>query len=213
MSTDASDDSNEYLPTRASLLHRLKDLGDDASWKEFFDTYSKLIYGVARRTGLTDAEAQDVVQETVISVSRKIEGFVYDPVNGSFKAWLKRLTEWRVYDFLRKKQYQSKGVRLPKEEPLNTTLAELQESPIGEEMEAAWNVEWENHILGVALNRIKSQVPAKQYQLFYYHVVKKFPAKQVAERLKAKLTEVYMAKYRITALLKEEIKALEKRLV
>jgi hypothetical protein len=52
---------NPEPETRASLLHRLKDLGDDKSWREFFLIYWKLIYTVAIRAGLTDAEAQDVV--------------------------------------------------------------------------------------------------------------------------------------------------------
>ena len=57
------------IATRASLLVRLKDREDQASWQEFFDTYWRLIYSVATKAGLNDAEAQDVVQETVISVA------------------------------------------------------------------------------------------------------------------------------------------------
>src|SRR5262245_37419305 len=54
-------ESTPSIPTRQSLLVRLKDWDDSTSWKDFFDTYWKLIYGVARKAGLTDAEAQDVV--------------------------------------------------------------------------------------------------------------------------------------------------------
>ena len=53
----------EFIPTRASLLGRLKDWGDQSSWQEFFDAYSRLIYNVAVKSGLSDAEAQEVVQE------------------------------------------------------------------------------------------------------------------------------------------------------
>src|SRR5438093_13585428 len=99
--------ADEYLPTRHSLLVRLKNLDDQTSWKVFFDQYWKLIYSICRRSGLSDAEAQDVVQETIISVTKKIQGFTYDPTYGSFKGWLKRLTQWRIADSIRKKQYQS----------------------------------------------------------------------------------------------------------
>jgi hypothetical protein len=64
--------ADDTIATRASLLDRLKDHADDASWQEFFDTYWRLIYSVARRAGLNDAEAQEVVQETVISVARRL---------------------------------------------------------------------------------------------------------------------------------------------
>src|SRR5262245_28103531 len=74
---------DELLPTRWSLLSRLKNWDDQASWQEFFDTYWKLIYGVAIKAGLTDAEAQDVVQETVITVAKNLEQFKMDPSRGA----------------------------------------------------------------------------------------------------------------------------------
>src|ERR1044071_7026683 len=96
--------AEELIPTRASLLHRLKNWQDDASWRTFFDTYWKLIYGVARKSGLSDAEAQDVVQETLISVAKHIPSFKYDPAIGSFKTWLLNMTRWRIIGQFRKRQ-------------------------------------------------------------------------------------------------------------
>src|SRR2546428_5319163 len=94
--------SIDSIRTRYSLLNRLKDLGDHASWQDFFDTYWRLIYNVAVKAGLTDAEAQDVVQETVIAVARKIAEFKADPAYGSFSAWRMRLTRWRIADVFRR---------------------------------------------------------------------------------------------------------------
>ena len=93
---------DDSLPTRASLLNRLRDAGDDASWRIFFDTYWRLLYNVARKSGLTDEDAQDVVQETVIAVARKMPEFRYDPAKGSFKLWLLLITRRRIQDHLRK---------------------------------------------------------------------------------------------------------------
>ena len=64
---------NDFIPTRRSLLTRLKNWDDQESWRVFFDTYWKLIYGVAIEAGLTDTEAQEVVQETVITVAKKFK--------------------------------------------------------------------------------------------------------------------------------------------
>src|SRR5258708_10534861 len=96
--------ANEMIPTRRTLLSRLKDWNDHESWKVFFDTYWRLIYNAAVRAGLTDAEAQDVVQDTVISVSKSMPNFKYHEDQGSFKSWLLRLTDWRITDQLRKRQ-------------------------------------------------------------------------------------------------------------
>src|SRR5437773_1397624 len=89
-------DVDELIPTRQSLLSRLKDWNDQESWRDFFETYSWLIYKTAIRAGLTEAEAQDVVQETVLSVSKSMPGFEYDASKGSFKSWLLQLTRWRI---------------------------------------------------------------------------------------------------------------------
>jgi hypothetical protein len=61
------------LATRRSLVERLADWGDQLRWQEFFDTYWKLIYSAARQSGLTNAEAQEVVQVTVITVAKNID--------------------------------------------------------------------------------------------------------------------------------------------
>src|SRR3989454_10415663 len=73
------------LQTRWSLIGRLKDMDDQQSWQEFFDAYWKLIYSVALKAGLSDAEAQEVVQETGISVAKKMPEFKADPAAGAFK--------------------------------------------------------------------------------------------------------------------------------
>ena len=72
------DRTHEFIPTRRSLLSRLKDWDDQESWRDFFDTYGKLIYGLARKSGLSDAEAQDAVQETLMAVAKEMPGFKYD---------------------------------------------------------------------------------------------------------------------------------------
>src|SRR5215467_8462493 len=90
------------IPTRYSLLSRLQDRGDQESWKDFFDTYSRLIYSVAVKSGLTETEAEDVVQETVISVVKHIHKFERDRALGTFKGWLKNIIRWRIADQLEK---------------------------------------------------------------------------------------------------------------
>src|SRR5678809_1306385 len=81
-------DTGELIPTRETLLNRLRDLDDQTSWREFFETYWRLIYNVARGAGFGDAAAQDVVQDTLVTLSRHMPEFRYKPGVGSFKSWL-----------------------------------------------------------------------------------------------------------------------------
>lgn len=99
MMNSTSDDS---LKTRHTLLSRLRNLDDQESWRVFFDRYWHLLYNVACRAGLSDQEAQDVVQETVIGVARNIPEFQYEPARGSFRQWLLRITRRRIVDHLRR---------------------------------------------------------------------------------------------------------------
>src|SRR5690348_8528488 len=90
-------------PTRHTLLRRIKDWTDEKSWDEFFNIYSKLIFEFARKAGLNEAEARDVVQETITTVAKQIHQFQADGARGSFKSWLLQLARWRVADQMRKR--------------------------------------------------------------------------------------------------------------
>src|SRR5262252_4204696 len=122
--------------TRWSLLSRLKDTNDQASWREFFNTYWKLIYSVAIKAGLSDVEAQEVVQETVITVAKKMKDFKTDPAFGSFKAWLLRTTQWRIADQLRKRQPEHRPPRPHAEETNSTSTSNRLPDPAEPELES-----------------------------------------------------------------------------
>src|ERR1041384_2849657 len=93
--------TDSWLPTRQSLLLRLKDWQDQAGWREFFDTYWRLVYNVAPRSGLAETQAQEVVQNTFIYLPRRMPKFRYDAKRGSFKSWLRVVTRSRIHVYLR----------------------------------------------------------------------------------------------------------------
>jgi RNA polymerase sigma factor (sigma-70 family) len=208
-----SPDHNPSIYTRQSLLERLKDWDDSASWRVFFETYWKLIFSVARRAGLNETEAEDVVQETIIAVARKMPAFHYDPAVGSFKGWLMRLTRWRITDHLRRKTYRVDGERKPREQPIDGAWLENQEDLAGVDLDSVWESEWKAQLLDAAINRVREHANARQFQMFHLHVCKGLPARDVAERLEVKLPEVYFAKYKLSAAVKREMKRLEKTML
>ena len=198
-------EANELIPTRHSLLDRLKDWSDHESWKVFFDTYWRLIYRTAIKAGLTDAEAQDVVQETVISVLKSMPEFETRSRKGSFKSWLLRLTGWRITDQLRKRQ---RHINRTQPEPLTSTKTAVIErvpDPAGQELEALWDKEWEMNILEAAVDGLKKKVEARQFQIFDLHVLQEWPVSRVAQALKINRAAIYLTKHRLNKLLKKEI--------
>jgi len=196
------------IPTRWSLISRLKNWDNRESWKEFFDTYWKLIYGVAIRAGLSAAEAEEVVQETVITVAKKIGEFKADPAHGSFKGWLLKITQWRIGDQFRKRLPVGRRGRRSGTTS-QTGTAERVPDPRGFSLESIWDQEWEKNLVDAALERVKKCVSAKQYQIYYLNILKKMPVRTVAKTLGVNAAQVYLAKHRVGRVLKREIKSLE----
>jgi RNA polymerase sigma-70 factor (ECF subfamily) len=194
------------LATRRSLVERLKNWEDQQNWQEFFDTYWRLIYGVARQSGLTDAEAQDVVQETVLTVARNITK--YEREAGSFKAWLLHTTRWRIADQFRKREPIT--AKSPTRSDSRGT-ATIERIPDGFDLRAAWESEWQQHVFQAALQRVKRKCDGKHYQIFDCLMVKQWPAAKVARSLCVSIAQVYIVKHRLSAQLKKEVSLLEKR--
>ena len=205
--------SFDAVPTRRSLLSRLKSWDDQKSWQDFFDTYWKLIYSVARKAGLADMEAQDVVQEVVIQVSKKIGEFRYDPAKGSFRGWLLNTTRWRIQDQFRKRQTKADDPRSTTGDGQQTGTIESIPDPAGFDLEAVWEKEWRENLANAAMARVRRKCNPKHYQIFDCYVIKGWPAAKVAGVLAVSPGQVYLAKHRILALMEKEIAELESDVV
>jgi RNA polymerase sigma-70 factor (ECF subfamily) len=208
--------SEDLLATRATLLARLKDAGDQTGWQQFFHTYWKLLYGVALRSGLTDAEAQDAVQETVIGVARHIADFKYDPSQCSFKSWLLLLARQRIVHQLRKRNKPggaANRVHRRQAGPVtsgasDTEVATVDQLPHedGRGLEVVWDEEWNKHFLTVATERVKKQVSDRQFQIFDLYVLQNWSVQEVVQTLRVSPAQVYLAKHRVGRLLKKELR-------
>ena len=201
-----------FIPTRSSLLKRLRNWDDQESWQEFFDLYGRLILGVAIKAGLTETEAQDVVQDTAIVVARQIPGFVYDPALGSFKSWLMLITRRRIEKQLRKRLPANAARASRPDETSRTATIERIPDPAGFDLEAIWDKEWEANLSEAALARVKRQVKPRQFQMFDLYVLKQWPVKEVARALDVSVTQVYVNKHRVAGVLKKALKDLESRM-
>jgi len=197
--------TDSLLPTRRSLISRLRNCEDEESWRTFFKTYWKLLYSFAVRRGCTDAEAEEVVQETVISVARKMPEYRYDPAVCSFKGWLMHVTNWRVIDQIRKRAPgRTTSVALDVDVPTKVGASDL---------ESLWEEEWQKNLLDAALERVKRKVNPESYQIFFLLLVKQQSPSQIARMLKISVGRVYLAKHRVGALVRQEIKALTRKLL
>ncbi len=195
--------SDDPFATRQSLLSRLKDLGDQDGWQEFFETYWRLIYAVARRAGLGDAEAQDVVQETMVVVAQQMPRFRYDPGRGSFKAWLHTVIRGRLSRHWRKARRLPSRDAAGNGEGVGPGEEVAMEAP--PEFDALWQTEWERNLLDAALRRVQTKVSPRQFLLFSLTVIKQVPLATIRERYDASVAQIYLARHRVGRLVKAEV--------
>lgn len=202
---------DEFIPTRATLIQRLKNWQDQASWQDFFDTYWKLIYGLARKLGLGEEDAQDVVQETMVSVAHHMPNFKYDPKVGSFKSWLRQLIRWRISDHLRRRGPAMMSIQVETETEESSVMKELPDH--SRPIEDFYEQEWQKNLLDAAVARVKRKLDPKRYQIFDLYVNRDWPPEKVAAALNIPVDQVYMAKHRITEMIKDEAKRLENEML
>jgi RNA polymerase sigma-70 factor (ECF subfamily) len=204
--------SDELIRTRTTLIKRLKDWRDQASWQDFFDTYWKLIYSVALKSGLTDTESQDVVQETMFSIAKQMPDFQYDRSLGSFKGWLLKLTRWRITDQYRKRDPVRHTRSTPDEHGSGDDPLDSVADAAHVDLEALWEQEWRKSLLETAVTKAKRNVDPLHYQLFDMYVNKHWAPEKVAKTFRVPVGQVYMAKHRVTGIVKKEIEQMTKLL-
>jgi RNA polymerase sigma factor (sigma-70 family) len=199
------------LVTHASLLERLKDLDDQESWQQFYSTYRRLILSFAVKHGLTETEAEEVVQETVITVARNLPEFQYDPKRCSFKTWLFNLALWRIQDQIRKRHPEEVPFHRKPGGKVRTGTVERLPGPEGERLAALWEEEWKKDLFERALAKLRADlVDEKQYQIFDLYALRHWPAHKVARSLGVSLSSVYYNKLCVSRLLRREIQRLQK---
>jgi len=215
--------TDSSLATRPSLLARLKDWSQQTAWREFDHGYAPLLRNVARKAGLTDAEADEVAQETLIAVAKKIGEFQHAGNRGSFRAWLYQQARWRIADQFRARKKSATGSAIhcvhgcQARESQNTSQEGLidPEATGGSESEVdpvfgrIWDAEWTEYVHQLAIERVKGRVSARQFQLFELHVLQGLGVRDAAKAAGVTMAAVYMANSRVGRLLKREIKALK----
>lgn len=206
-----SDSGYDSLQTRQTLLSRLRDLGDDESWRRFFDLYWRLLYNFARKSGLDDHAAREIVQDTVVSMARKMPEYHYDPEKGTFRQWLMRITRRRIVDHLRRQYRQP-----PRADLMPEALEELPEHADAvtdqtQALEDAWNQEWEKATFEAALSHVRETTNPRHFQAFDYCVLKEWPATKVAATLGMNRAQVYLAKHRVAQAMKRAVRQIEEQ--
>lgn len=191
--------------TRASLLVRLRNPQDERAWAEFTAIYSPLIYRLARRKGLQDADAADLVQEVLRAVAFAIDRWDPDPARGPFRNWLFRIARNLMINFLASQHRHPRGVG--GEDLVN--LLEAQ-TPASQQDSAQFDLEYKRQLFRWAADQIRDEFHETTWSAFWKTWVEGSKAKEVAGELGMSLGAVYMARSRVLARLRQVIEGVER---
>jgi RNA polymerase sigma-70 factor (ECF subfamily) len=183
--------------TSASLLQRMRQPSDEESWPRFVKLYTPLLFYWARRLGLQDSDAADLVQDVFTALVQKLPGFQYDPHKG-FRNWLRTvlLNKWRD----RGRRQALAGVSF--------SPGGLSELAAPEDADFFGEAEYRQQLVRRALELMQAEFPPRMWKACWEHVVIGRPAAEVAAELGIAVGTVYVAKSRVLCLLRQELAGL-----
>ena len=193
---------NESPTTRLSLLVRLRNADDPQAWEDFVNLYAPLVYALARRHGLQDADAADLTQDVLRALVRAVPQFRYDPARGRFRGWLFTVARNQLRKFLQARRRQPIGSGDPEADQL------IQQQPAEEEV-ATWEREYQARLFDLASQRVRRCFRPATWEAFWRSTVQGEDASAVGASLGMSVGAVYIARTRVLARIREEVRLLE----
>ena len=203
--------------TRSSVLKKIRDPENNAAWERFFDQYGNFIFTLARRNGLQEADADEVLQSVMIEIARKIRTFDYDRSKGKFRSWLGTCVSHRVKDLLRAKyRTESREIHGLDRSETQTEFILRQADPGPDRFQEIADEEWAALVRDRALHATKAAVAPKQFSLFHAYAIEEWPVAKVMKTYGVTRDQVYKAKRRVgkvfTAAVQEAERTLDRPL-
>lgn len=192
--------SDQGPETRRSLLRGVRDLADGEAWREFLDIYGPVIRRYLHWRGVPVQDVEDLFQEVLAIVMRRMPTFEYDPRKGRFRGWLHTVTTNRV------RRWFARRARQPRAPGGTVGLECLQALPDdSEELARRWESEFQGRVLELAIKKVQPRVHETTWQCFEMAMLRDIPPEEVAERLGVTIGQVYVNKSRVLRRVRGEV--------
>ncbi len=186
------------MDTSASLLESLRVGADGVAWQALCDIYSPLMRNWLSRNGVPQSDIEDLVQEVLMVVVRRIPEFHREPRCGAFRSWLRTITVNCLRDHWRRKRKQEVA---PGGMAFGEMIEQLADPRSG--ISRLWDREYAEYVTGYLLNRICGQFSEKTWRAFLRFALDGLSADEVARELEMSPNAVFIAKSRVMASLRE----------
>ncbi|HTN01625.1 MAG TPA: sigma-70 family RNA polymerase sigma factor [Planctomycetaceae bacterium] len=194
--------------TRPSLMVRLRDPSDQQAWTQFVTIYEPLLLRLMRSRGLQEADARDVTQQVIVAVMQAVDSWQPDGRDASFRRWL--------FGIARRLALKSLQRGSPPRGPVRrgaggTEMLELFNNlPEPEQRTVdSFDDEYRNEIFQWAATRVRDDFRETTWKAFWQTCVLHEPVADVAETLGMTAGNVYVARSRVIARLRQFIEEFE----
>ena len=177
----------KYPTTSKTLLEKISS-GDEISWDEFYRKYAPVIKAVAKYKGI-EYDADDICQQVMMHFFKQSKTFKFDPGIAKFRTYLGRIVSWKIADYYRKRR-----------EKLSE---ELDAVPVDAELDKIYMAEWHKVIIAEAEDELRKRVSPDTFQAYQLYAVQGRPVEKVAAFLECSANQVYQAKKRCFAMMRE----------
>lgn len=194
---------SDSLQTSLTLIGRLCQAPTDQdAWDQFVVRYGKVLRHWCTHWGLQNADAEDVVQNILLELSRCIRNYEQRPTS-RFRGWLKTVAHRAWYDYAVRCKERDKG------SGDSAVLALLESAEAQESLSKYLDEECVREILDVAMERVRTRVEPVTWQSFALMTFDKLSGEQAAERLGVKPGSVFVARSRVRRLIEQEYRQMD----
>lgn len=177
--------------TTITWLDRLAEGGTDADWHRLWEDYAPLLKRWTARTGIQAFAQDDVVQEVLVVVVRKVNGFD-NRGHGAFRAWLRGILAKQLAAHFRRASVHTE---------LDLNAVADPASDLGRR----WDREHDEHVIGRALRAVRGDFADRTWRAFHRQMIDGLNAKDVSVELGVSVNAVQLAKNRVLRRLRAEL--------
>ena len=195
---------NPSVPTtQVSLILRLRDRSDAEAWEQFVSIYHPLIWSVAKRLQMSDADANDACQNTLLRLSQVVHQWSPNKANSNFRGWL-----FRVARNCMLRQFEKDGRRTISavDQEGEQFLDQLAED--GVKGETLFQLEFRRQQFAIAIETVRPSVKPLYWEAFRLSYIENLGIKETAERLETDVKTVYVARHRVLNRIRSEVNQL-----
>lgn len=189
----------KYPTTSKTLLDKIAS-GDEISWDEFYQKYAPIVKALAVYKGLSGTDADDVCQQVMMQFFKQSKTFKFDPDIARFRTYFGRIVNAKIINYFRRKEN--------KEILVDDVMPDI---PVDPEIEAIYMSEWRKTLLIEAQQKLKERVAPETYQAYELYAVQGRPVEKVAAYLDCSVNQVYQAKKRCFAMMREILLAMNEQ--